>query len=205
MTSLKLAISIAVGCIVLSEAVDAEEPRIVEKDGVQYRETRRVVKQPVVETQWEPREETYYRPRVSSQYRDTYRQVCSPVTEYHWMSRMHGRWNPFLTPYYTHHLVPVTRWEQRPEVVQLPVASTEWVAETRTVHVPVTRQRLAEREIIERVAVASSSAPPRTVTYYPSSDAPRVASAPPTTLPVGGVQLPSDPPRYPTGWRPSTR
>ncbi len=155
--------------------------RYFEKDGVTYRETRQVVQRPVTTTRYETRQTTVYRPQYRTELRDTYRTYQVPVTEYQWTTRMRGRWNPFTRPYLSHELVPVTRWECRSEVNQVPVTAAEWVPETRTVQVPVTTQQIAQEEVIRRVVVNGQ---------------PSRGNA------VGGIaQLDGDPPRQSTGWR----
>ena len=59
-------------------------------------------------------------------------------------------WNPLGTPYWTHELRPVTRWEARPATVQVPVARTNWVEETRTTQVPVTTYRTVPEEYTQQ-------------------------------------------------------
>jgi hypothetical protein len=82
--------------------------------------------------------------------------------------------------------VPITRWEYRTDVVQVPVARTEWIPEQRTVQVPVTTRRMVNEEVITRVAVRAVP--------------PSVAAA--QRDGIGGVAcLESDPPRTSTGWQ----
>jgi hypothetical protein len=169
----------------------AQESRLVEENGVTFRETVRTVHRPVVQTEWHEREQTVYRQQLRTESRDTLRTYVSPVTQYEWITRLHGRWNPFAAPYFTHHFVPVTRWEQRAEVVPVSVVQTEWVPEKRTVSVPVTTHRMAEEKIVSRVPVAPvTSGPPTRVVVRPR----------PVAYEGFGVALQSDPPRE--GWRP---
>jgi hypothetical protein len=63
-------------------------------------------------------------------------------------------WNPFAQPYWTHNLEPFTRWETRPGTVQVPVARTDWVEETRTAQVPITEYRTVNDETITRTAIS---------------------------------------------------
>ena len=168
-----------------------EEVRYYEENGVTYQETVRTVQRPLVQTEWQQREKTVYRPEATTELRDTLRTYVTPVTQHEWVTRMHGRWNPFMTPYFTHHLVPVTRWEQRAEIVPTPVVETAWVAETRTVSVPVTTHRMAEEKVVRRVAVGTAPAARSHVVRRPES----------VGTPIGGIALEGDPPRQ--GWRPS--
>ena len=93
-----------------------------------------------------------------------------PVTEYQMVSNLHGRWNPFVKPYWTHKLEPVTRWQQQMATVEIPVTRTNLVPQTRTVQVPATAMRTERREIVERVAVGPSA------TYAAQSSAPQTNS-----------------------------
>jgi hypothetical protein len=170
----------------------AEEVRFYEEGGVTYRETTRTVRRPVLQTEWHEREQTVYRPQIRTDSRSTLRTYTTPVTQHEWITRMHGRWNPFVQPYFTHHLVPVTRWEQRAEIVQVPVVEREWVSEKRTVSVPVTTQRFTEERIVSRVPVTPL------VQGGPSHS---LAARPRPAVYEGfGMALEGDPPRQ--GWRP---
>jgi len=155
----------------------AQDVRHVERDGIVYRESRRVVQRPVAETQYETRNQTVWREEMVTDYHDQLRAVHTPVTEYRWKSCLRGRWNPFARPYVEPRLVPETRWETKYEVVQKPVTRRSLVPETRTVQVPVTKYKIAEEEVISRVAVG------------PSSN-------------VGGIaKLDNDPPKQSTNWK----
>ncbi|MEX0937308.1 MAG: hypothetical protein WDZ59_05555 [Pirellulales bacterium] len=170
----------------LVASAPADEVRYFEQNGQTIRETRRVVQRPVVSTSTEQREQLVYRQQITSETRDQVRTVQTPVVEYQWVPRMYGRWNPFSQPYIVHEQVPITRWETRTEIVETPVTRSEWVPERRVVDVPVTMQRLANTEVIERVAVG------------PATSGTAVASR----QAVGGVaRLESDPPREASGWR----
>lgn len=166
------------------------EERLIEKDGVTYRETRRVVQRPVVETRYEQREQTVYRERYDAEIRETSQTYFTPVTEYRWVTVLKGRWNPFSQPYLAPEYKPVTTWQAREHIIRTPVARRELVPEKRIVQVPVTTQRMAEEEIISRVAVSPSSGTLGTR----------------STTSVGGVaRLESDPPRQSTNWRAAGR
>jgi hypothetical protein len=143
-------------------------------DGVTYRVTQRSIPT----TEYQAREQKSYRPQVTTEYQSYAQTYVTPVTEYQWVARYRGWWNPFVQPYWSHELVPVTRWEARPGTVQVPVARTDWVEETKVVQVPVTTYRPVQ----DRVAV--SAAP------VSSSGATSVAMRP-----IGGEQMQSDPPR----------
>ena len=158
------------------------EIRTIVKDGITYQETTRIVRRPVSSTHYEQRVHTVYRQQLNTEMRDSCRNFRIPVTEYQWVPRLQGRWNPFIRPYFTHDLVPVTRWEQRTEVVQVPVTRRNWIPEKRIVQVPVTTHRMAEDEIVSRIAIHAN----------PSTLVQRNG--------VGGVaRLDNDPPRQSTG------
>jgi hypothetical protein len=142
-------------------------------DGVTYRVTQRSIPT----TEYQQREQKSFRPQVTTEYQSYAQTYVTPVTEYQWVARYRGWWNPFVQPYWSHEMVPVTRWEARPGTVQVPVARTDWVEETKVVHVPVTTYRAVQ----DRVAVSATPA---------SSGAASVAMRP-----IGGQQMQSDPPR----------
>ena len=169
----------------------AQAPHYIQKNGVTYVESRQVVQRQVPVTRMEQREQTVYSQRVATETQESTRTFYTPVTEYQCQPRMHGRWNPFIQPYYTYHYVPVRRWQSQQEIVRTPVTRTTLVPEKRIVQVPVTRYELAETEYVTRTPV--SSGVPRTI----------VSGGQPPLSGVGGVaRLESDPPR--TGWRPAT-
>jgi hypothetical protein len=84
----------------------------------------------------------------------SHQQVYSvPVTQYEVVPVLHGRWNPFVEPYYTYETQLVTRYQEQVVNVQIPVSKSQWVTETKTVQVPVTEYRTAQQEIVTRVAL----------------------------------------------------
>lgn len=180
-----------------------------QRDGIRYQVTRQVVQRQVPVTVMQDRQQTVYRQQVTTQSLSHQQLYCMPVTQYQWVSRLNGRWNPFVTPYWTHHLKPVTHWQQQVATVQIPVTQTTWVPETRTVQVPVTTYRTAEEETISRVALneprslagarpLSPRGPSATLAARPNYT-PRSASR--SASPIGGVALENDPPRQASGWR----
>jgi len=217
----------AVGCwLVWSSQASAQQPtnnvRFYEENGITYRETKEIVRRPVTETRLEDRQRTVYRPQpVAGQTQQCYRTVRVPVTEYRTVNRWVGRYNPFVQPQLVQDQIPVTRWEYRTEVVNVPVAGgTRMVAETVTDKVPVQSRRFVEEEVTRRVAVSGGpatsnlayrSAPSNngTSAAIPSSDPfarsqPVVSTPMATQPPIGGVaKMESDPPRQGvnSGWR----
>lgn len=176
----------------------ADEVRYYEKDGVTYRETLRLVHRPVSETQLRRSTQTVYVQQRTSELREQLRTWWSPTTEYRCEPYLVGRWNPFVRPYLSTRLVPRTRWEQRTEVVEVPVTRCRLVPESRTVETPVTVRRWVPEEVITRMAVSGQS--PATVA--PLSPTPTLSGKDQ----IGGVaRLDNDPPRQgvSTAWRAS--
>lgn len=174
----------------------ADEVRYYEQDGTTYRETRRIVRRPICETQFRSSSRTIYREEQTSELRETLRTWWSPVTEYRCEAHWVGRWNPFADPYLAYRMVPRTHWEHRTDVVQVPVTSRRLVPETRSVQVPVTTRRMVTEEVITRVAVGGGR----------PADPPILSPTPTLSRPeqIGGVaRLDKDPPRQgvSTAWR----
>ncbi len=197
--------------------IHADDVRYYQENGITYREVRRKVSHPVVDTQLQAQQRVCYCPKTTVETRDVVQSHWVPVTEYRQESKLVGRWNPFVQPYYAQRSVPVTRWELRSETVKLPVSRVEYVPQTTTVQVPVTAQRVVEEEIISRMAVsgppASPSVQPTTsVAVLPgtSLQSPATAGVTPVvaqTPSIGGTKLPQDPPRMGTknDWQPADK
>lgn len=176
----------------------AQEVRYYKEDGTTYRETRQKIRRPVSETRMEPRQRIVQRERVTTDWRDTYQTHMTPVTEYRWESRWVGRWNPLQTPYLVHEIVPRTRWEWRTDKVTVPLTRREFIPETEVVQVPVTTLRMADEEVITRMAVSGS---PSGDPFASGSSRMANRSA------IGGIgRLQNDPPRQSSDatWRPSS-
>ncbi|HVW38293.1 MAG TPA: hypothetical protein VHB99_13350 [Pirellulales bacterium] len=139
----------------------ADEVRDYEENGVTYRETRRVVNEPVTDVQCVEQQRTVgFREQLNVQMCDQTRSYIVPMTEYRVESYWRGRFNPFVQPYLAQRLVPYTRYETRVETVKTPVATRQLLPITSTVKVPVTTQRVVQREIISRVAISGTPAQP---------------------------------------------
>ena len=176
----------------------ADEVKYYKKDGVTYRECRRIVHRPVTETQIRKTSQTVYRQQQTSEVREQVRTWWSPVTEYQCEPYLVGRWNPLVKPYFSSRMVPKTRWEQRTEIVQVPVTRCQLVPESRIVETPVTVRRLVPEETISRMAVRG----PSPAALSPLQPTPRLTAQDQ----IGGVKrLDNDPPRQgvDTAWRPS--
>mgnify|MGYP006908202037 CR=1 FL=1 len=194
----------------------AQEVTTEVRDGVQI--TRQVVQQQVPVTVMQDRQQTVYVPQTTTE-KISHQQVYSvPVTQYQVVPVLVGRWNPFMTPYWTYEVEQVTTWQNQVANVQIPVNRVSWVPQTQTVQVPVTEIRTAEKEIITRVAVGNSSAAnsnqslanaqpmansPATITNpAPSTYRSATIAARPSATSnsaIGGQVMPSDPPRQATG------
>jgi hypothetical protein len=195
-------------------------------NGLRYQVTRGTRQMPV--TQNTPQTQTVYRQQVTTQTLQQQQLYTVPVTQYQLVSRLHGRWNPFITPYWTHNYEPVTTWQQQTATVQIPVNTVAWVPETRSVQTPSTTYKTVEQLVMTPIVSGTNAtgsqqmmASSGTATTSPSatlvarapgsaspaanatplSSVPSVASAPTTygAAGVGGTQLNSDPPRQPTG------
>ena len=177
-------------------------------DGIQWQVTRRMVQVPVTEST--NQQQTVYRQQVTTQTLQQQQLYTVPVTQYQLVSRLHGRWNPFITPYWTHEYQPITTWQQQTATVQIPVNTVAWAPETRTVQVPTTTYRTVEA--VTRIPIAgvpggasqqmmasttgagSTSGPTATLAVRPS--------APSSPMPTyGGQAMTSDPPKQATGWQ----
>ena len=193
--------SLVCGCILLIQGSTllAQERTYVGSDGVTYRETTQTVYTQVPVTEVRQQSHTVYKQQVSTQLQPQTRFVCTPVTEYRWVSRLRGRWNPFVSPYWTHQLEPSTRWEQAAQTVHVPVSQLQWVPETRTVSTPVTTYRQAEQQVTTKVALNGISTVGGTTA---------LAARPPAgnsvaSRPIGGNAMKNDPPRE-GNWQPTS-
>jgi hypothetical protein len=175
--------------------------------GIRYQVTRQTVPRQVPVTEMRDQQQTVYTQQVTVDNLQQQQLYTVPVTQYQLVTRMHGRFNPFVTPYYTHHYVPVTTWTQQVATVQIPVSRVSWAPQTRTVQVPVTTYRTAQEEVVHRVAIGATpttmAARPLPSGGTPSATLAARPSAPPASTPyvAGGVALPNDPPRQATGWQ----
>ena len=100
-------------------------------DGVRYRVTHQVVQRSIPTTEIQTREQKVYQPQVTTEYQSYQQTYLTPVTQYQWEPHLRNPLGLLGTPYWTHELRPVTRWEARPATVQVPVAKTNWVETTQ--------------------------------------------------------------------------
>ena len=176
--------------------------------GIRYQVVRQEVPRTIAVPTTQPQQQTTYRQQVTTETVQHQQLYTVPVTQYQVVSRLHGRWNPFVTPYWTHHYEPVTVWQQQTATVQLPISRVAVIPETRTVQMPVTEYKTVN-EVVERTipigptptALAAkpitSSGPTATIAALPSGST-TSTSAPSAELaqrPLGGQQLYQDPPK----------
>jgi len=174
--------------------------RYEEKDGVRYQVTQRVTQHQVPVTVMQDRQQTVYTQQLTTNTLNHQQLYCVPSTAYRWDSRLHGRWNPFITPYWSYNLRPVTTWNTQVANVQIPVNQVAWVPQTKTVQVPVTAYRPAEEKTETWVAMNNTSAPSTGLaTARPLSSSPSATLAARSGVALGGVAMQSDPPRQSTG------
>ena len=184
-------------CGILVQSAPAQEIRTEERDGVRYQVSSRTVHRTVPVTQMQDQHQTYYTQQITTDNITAQQVYAVPITQYQLRSHLRGRFNPFIAPYWTHSLEPVTTWHQQVANYQVPVSRVAWVPQTTTYQVPVTTYRTAEVEETTRVAMSE----PRTfASAQPLSSAAVTIAARPS-MPIGGVVLENDPPRAATGWQ----
>lgn len=161
-------------------------------DGVTYDVVRRPVTTYVPVVEHQSKQETFYRPQVSTQYQTHNQTYLTPITEYKLVPRLVGRWNPFVQPYWTYEYAPVTRWEARPTTVQVPLTKTDMIPETRTTQVPVTTYKPhQEWKVVQMTKKSGTPGQPATaIASQPTND----GWKPGGTGYGGQQQLLSDPP-----------
>ncbi|MDC0935135.1 hypothetical protein OAS39_02530 [Pirellulales bacterium] len=172
-------------------------------DGRRYRVTTRTIQKQVPVTEMRDHQQTTYRQQLTTQSLTHQQLYCVPVTQYKMVSKLKGRWNPLITPYWTHEMRPVTTWQQQVGTVQIPMTQTAWVPETRTVQTPVTTFKTAEQTTETRVALGNAPSGRALASTGPSATLAARPSAG-ITRSIGGTALQNDPPRRNTevGWRP---
>ena len=137
------------GTAVATAQMTAGEYHTDPQTGNVYRKTVRTIERPVTETTVQKQTTMVYRPETVTQIKPQQRTVYTPVTEHFWQPRVHGRWNPFVTPTVAYHHVPVTRWKANTETVERRETRTNWVAENRTLDVPVQTVRMQRQDQVD--------------------------------------------------------
>jgi hypothetical protein len=185
--------------LLAGNTIVAQEVKYVEKDGVTYQETRRVIPRPVLETKMEQQERVIYRDKYSTDFQQSERRYMAPITEYRWEPQWVTPWNPFAAPYVTYRWMPTTRWVERNETVTIPHTRREVVPEKITSNVPVTRQRFVDETHVSSVPIGiKSQTGSGSVTdpFYGDSGVARRES-------VGGVRRYENDPPSVGDWRPA--
>ena len=181
--------------------------RYENKNGIRYQVTQRVSQRQVPVTVMQDRQQTVYAQQVTTNTLNQQQLYTVPNTSYQWDSRLNGRWNPFITPYWTYNLRPVTTWSTQVANVQIPVSQVAWVPQTKTVQVPVTAYRAAEEKTETWVAMNATTTPNTGLASARPISSPTTMLATRPGVALGGVALQNDPPRQSTGggWQsPST-
>jgi hypothetical protein len=185
---IKPSICALAGLVGLAISTDASaQTRYEEAGGVTYQVTSLPRSLPV--TEYQTQQSKTYQPHTTTQYQTYAQTYVAPVTQYQWVARYRGWWNPFVRPYWTTELEPVTRWQAQQGTVQVPVTRTDWVEHTYTTQVPVTSYRTVQEE--HRVPVSATPLGPTGQTS--------IATRPPDSY--GGKQMASDPPRSTSDYR----
>jgi hypothetical protein len=188
--------ALACAAVLAGRSSLADTTTVEDSGGVRWQVTRRNVQVPVTSTT--SQQQTQYRQQLTTQTLQHQQVYTVPVTQYQLVSRLHGRWNPFVTPYWTHHYEPVTTWQQQTANVQIPVSTMAWVPETRTVQMPTTTYQtmVAESRVPLQVlpggaqsqqmlagaggaaSAPASSGPTAMLAARPGATSPSIASAP---------------------------
>jgi hypothetical protein len=174
-----------VGLAICTESYAQVSQSLEQSGGVTYQVTRQVVPKSIPVTEYQTRQSVTYQPQTTTQFQTYAQTYVSPVTQYQWVSRYKGWWNPFVRPYWSTQLEPVTSWQAHQGTVQVPVTRTDMVPYTHTAQVPVTTYRTVQEEHISRVAVSASP--------IGAAGSTSVATRPLDSY--GGQQMASDPPR----------
>lgn len=147
------ALAFATLAVLASPASAQQNVRVVEENGIQYRETTNVTQKAIPETKWVPNETTQVSPRYTTEMQDSVRTYQVPITEQQWVPGYQRTWNLFAPPVLSYRLMPVTRWETRTETVKVPVTKVDYVPYKQVQHIPVTNTRIAEERHVSRVAI----------------------------------------------------
>jgi hypothetical protein len=222
-----LAAALAVGCsfalpmqaqVITPTPGSAPEVKEEMINGVRYQVTRQVVQQQMPVTVMRDQTQTVLTQQVTTETIPHQQVYTVPVTQYEMVATLHGRWNPFVEPYYTYEMQPVTYYQEQVASVQIPMSKVTWVPQTKTVQVPVTEYKMGEREVITRVALtggesnktyAAQPSANQTVTNQPVNMQPynsqpytppasSIASQPATGYPTSAMPLPTNSSAQPT-------
>src|SRR5262245_18008069 len=101
----RLALVLTVSASAAALSARADQVYTEDVDGIRYQVTKRTVQVPV--TQMQDQQQLVYRQQITTDTIQHQQLYTVPVTQYQLVSRLHGRFNPFITPYWTHHYEPV--------------------------------------------------------------------------------------------------
>lgn len=195
--------------------VNAQTTTYEDIGGVRYQVTRQVVPRQIPVVKSEERQVTTYKQQVATE-NVQYQQVYNvPMTQYQIVPRLHGRWNPFVTPYWTYEYEPVTIWQQQVATIQIPVTKANWTPETRTVKQPVTTWETHNQEIVMKTPIGPAplggGANTALASSLPASSTPSATLSPApihggatalASQQYGGQLMSSDPPKSGSSWQP---
>lgn len=159
MLRLQVILVIGLTLVVATWSSAAEEVRYYEENGITYRETRAVAREPVrtpVATQPAkpaavPLARPAAQPQATTQQREFLRTCYVPTTYYVAENYWVGLWNPFDEPYIETRYRPVTFYRAQTQRVTLPVAVCAPQTQVACAAVPQTECR----QTVSRVAVAT--------------------------------------------------
>jgi hypothetical protein len=159
-----------------------DEVRYFDQNGATYRETRRDTDPRMANNTASASAGALVRQQgqaaapqpLVSQTQEMVHTYWVPVTEYRWEPYWVNRWNPFAEPYVAYRYVGRTRWEQRSEIVRVPVAARQdLVAGT----LPAGSSWPAPpQSAVSRVAVAGPNGSVLTLPSPPATDAPELTA-----------------------------
>jgi hypothetical protein len=157
-----------------------DEVRYFEQNGVTYRETRRDVDARTVGNStragpnafaWQQRQTAVQQP-LAAPTQEMVHTYWVPVTDYRWEPYWVNRWNPFSEPHLAYRYVGSTRWEQRSEIVRVPVATRQDILAGR---VPAAGSSwpAPPQTVVSRVPVAGQNNSVLALPSPPATDAPQ--------------------------------
>lgn len=196
-----LALGAVICCRSSAAQLDTKnEVRIVEEDGMRYRETRTIQRRPVSEVRTEDREVSIPTAEPVSRLRQETRIVQFPVPAQQVVTQRFW-WNPLRWGQPATWVEPTVVWRPQLQYVWVPTPGVQWSQTTRTVRQTQRYLRFEQDEQVSRVALGPSV--PREpaeewVRSAPSQPDVELAARPSTTVRIGGVsRLESDRLRQP--------
>ncbi len=174
-----------------------EQVRIVEENGIRFRETRTTVRRPVAEVRIDERPLVLQTPEYVNRLRQVPQIVHVPVQRQQIVTQ-HAWWNPWRWGRPVNWVEPVTVWQPQLRYGWVANTTTSWVPTTKKVQIARRYLRFETEELVSRVALAPGSegtqiaAQADGATMNPER---RIETA----SRVGGLhRFDSDPPKQPT-------